>query len=232
MISGVILVNMKTLCYRWRRQWLYVLPGHCAILTQLHAFKDYVHAPVLLQSLNRWSLAGPLNVITGSSESLTDTYWGPGMTRGPRKSHYHQVTYLKVEQDVQSHTIFITYPAVSLHHPRGQTVWRQMAIHSSSTCQSHYESSGELYLLWRLTHTCGEFKEYFIVGWCFNFLIPFLIQSNLLQLYVCNELQVDIILPTVKIQKHTILWMQSSVVGNSRWGSGSVQRLHSPSTAI
>lgn len=85
MISGVILANMKTLRYRPRRQRLYVLPGHCAILTQLYALKVYVHAPMPLQSLNRRSLAGPLNVITGSSEPLTDTCWRPGMTRAPKK---------------------------------------------------------------------------------------------------------------------------------------------------
>ena len=116
MISGVTLVNMKTLRYRPRQHWLYVLPGHCAILTQLYALKVYVHAPVLPQSLNRRSLAGPLNVITGSSEPLTDTCWGPGMTRAPKKSHYHRVTYLTVELDDQSRTIFITHPAVSVHH--------------------------------------------------------------------------------------------------------------------
>lgn len=39
---------------------------------------------------------------------------------GPQKSHYRQVTYLRVKQDVQSHTIFITYPAVSLYHQEGE----------------------------------------------------------------------------------------------------------------
>lgn len=84
-----------------------------ALCTEVH-----VHAPVLLQSLNRRSLAGPLNVITGSSEPLTETCWGPRMTRAPppKKSHYHQLTYVRGELDDQSHTIFITYPAVSLHH--------------------------------------------------------------------------------------------------------------------
>lgn len=106
MISGVILVNMKTLLYRMRRQWLYVLSGHCAILTQLYALKVYVHAPVLLQSLNRQSLAGPLNVITGSSEPLTDTCWEPGMTRAPQKislppSH---ILYVRVKLTSSLHT--------------------------------------------------------------------------------------------------------------------------------
>lgn len=97
------------------------------ILQSSQSFLHYIHALVLLLSLNRWSLAGPLNVITGSSELLTDTCWGPGMAQAPQKSHYHRVTYIaeRMKQDVHSHTIFITYPAVSL---RKQTVWRQMVI--------------------------------------------------------------------------------------------------------
>lgn len=112
---------MKTLWYRQRRQRLYVLPGHCAILTQLYAPKVYVHAPLPLQSFNRRSLAGPLNVITGSSEPLTDTCWGPGSTQAPpKKSHYHQVTYLRLKWGDQSRAIFIMDPAASLHHQEGK----------------------------------------------------------------------------------------------------------------
>lgn len=112
MISGVILVNMKTLWYRMRRQWLYVLPGHCAILTQLYALRVYVHAPVLLQSLNRRSLAGPLNVITGSSEPLTDTCWGQGMTQGPP-----QKNLITAESDIWEWNWMSSLTPSSLHTP-------------------------------------------------------------------------------------------------------------------
>lgn len=55
-------------------------------MIQFHALTVYVNASALPQSLNRRSLAGPLNVIIGSSAPLTDTCWGAGMTRPPQKN--------------------------------------------------------------------------------------------------------------------------------------------------
>ena len=79
--------TMKTSRYRQRRQGLYVLPGHCVVLTQLHAQTVYIHTPALLQSINNWSVAGLQNVINGSCEPVTDTCWGPAMTVGPLKKN-------------------------------------------------------------------------------------------------------------------------------------------------
>lgn len=85
MISVVISVNMKTLWLRQRWQEVYILPRYCAIKKkQLSPLKVYVYTSALLPPLNRRSLVIPLIAITGSSEPLTDTCWGPWMTRAPK----------------------------------------------------------------------------------------------------------------------------------------------------
>lgn len=60
---------------------MYVLPRYYAVMSQLCALSVYIHAPVRPQFVNHRSLAGWLNVITGSSEPLTDTCRGAGMTQ-------------------------------------------------------------------------------------------------------------------------------------------------------